>query len=287
MSLLPLSPKPGLYTESTPRAGLDRWKDGDNVRFFNGNPEKIGGRAKLLTDSILGVCRAIVAWTTLTFARYAALGTSVKLYLTDTIGFYDITPLRASGTLGANPFTTTTSSATILVHHVAHGLGEGDYIHFSGAAAVGGVTPDGENVVTVVIDTDNYQFDWTSAATSSAAGGGAAVLYEYEIAVGYTDSILGAGWGTGGYGIGLWGSSGAPVALGDARIWSLAPWGEDLLASPQNCPVYLWSATLGSNVRATLVTQAARPRTAGFWSPTSSASRSAMAAMTGSMPTPC
>lgn len=259
MSLLPIQPKPGLYTETTDRGALDRWKLGNNVRFFKGNPEKIGGRSKLLTDSILGVCRSIVAWTTLTFARYAALGTSVKLYLTDTIGFYDITPLRSSGTLGLDPLTTTAASATIEVHHVGHGLAEGDYFHLSGATAVGGVTPDGQNVVTVVVDTDNYRFDWTAVASSSATGGGAAVLYEYEIPVGTTDSILGAGWGTGGFGIGTWGVSGAPVALQDARIWALAPWGEDLLASPQNCPIYVWSATLGSSVRATLV--AAAPAT--------------------------
>jgi hypothetical protein len=52
-----------------------------------------------------------------------AVGTYKKLYVYDqNLAQNDITPYRATGTLGANPLTVTNGSAVVTVHHVAHGL---------------------------------------------------------------------------------------------------------------------------------------------------------------------
>ena len=43
----------------TSEAGAEnRWIDSDNVRFRYGLPEKVGGWASLVTDTIVGVARA-------------------------------------------------------------------------------------------------------------------------------------------------------------------------------------------------------------------------------------
>lgn len=257
MELLPsLTLQPGVYTEGADRDVIGRWKLASNVRFFKGNPEKIGGWVKQIATPFAGVCRAMLAWTTLTFSRFCALGTSSKLYLTDSTSFFDITPLDSSGTLGTNPFTTTTGSTVVSVADTAHDRQTGDYVHFSGATNVGGVVMNGEFIVTTVVDDDHYQFDAGTAASSGATGGGASVAYQYEIHVGLVDSIFGSGWGMGTWGSGTWGTPRVSGRLQLARIWSLTNWGEDLLASPINMPIYVWTASSGTNARAVLISEA-------------------------------
>lgn len=249
-----LNIQPGIYTESSDRTATGRWKDGSNVRFYKSNPEKVRGGVKQIATSFFGVCRAMLAWTTLTASRFAALGTSAKLYLSDMDAFYDITPFSSTGTL-TNPFTTMNTLTTILMTHVAHGRSVGDHVYFSGATAVGGVLINGEYIVTVVPDANHYQFDSGIVATSGATGGGT-VTFQYEIPVGQVDTILGQGWGVGGWGLGTWGTARTIAVVTIARVWSLVNWGEDLIASPVGAPMYVWVAGNGTNTRAVLITQA-------------------------------
>lgn len=253
-ALIPFDIQPGIFTEASGRTDVNRWKDGNNVRFFEGYPEKLAGASKALTPTFIGICRAMLAWTTLTFSRYIALGTNIKLYLTDLTAYYDITPIRDDGTL-TDPFTTTNGSATVSVADVDHGNQTGDRVIFSGATAVGGLTLNGEFTVTAVPSDDVFLIDAGSAATSGATGGGS-VDYEYLIHSGNADSIIGFGWGVGGWGVGTWGTPRSSTRLTLARIWSLANWGEDLLASPLDGPMYVWLASGGTNARAELISQA-------------------------------
>lgn len=54
---------------------------------------------------------------------------------------------------------------------------------------------------------------------------------------GNIDSEEGVGYGTGGYGMGGYGGGFTEYW---ARTWSLATWGENLLASPRGYPIYVW-----------------------------------------------
>lgn len=86
----------------------------------------------------------------------------------------------ASGTEANNPFTTTSSSAVVSVAHTAHGLAATtDYVFFSGATAVGGITLDGLYQVTAITSADIYTITHSANASSSTSGGGASVLYKY------------------------------------------------------------------------------------------------------------
>lgn len=77
--------------------------------------------------------------------------------------------------LPPNPFTVVNASALVTVSHPDHGLFTGMQITVSGAAAVGGITPSGAYVITV-LTADSYTFTHGSNATSGATGGGTAVL---------------------------------------------------------------------------------------------------------------
>ena len=83
--------------------------------------------------------------------------------------------------LGSNPFTVTSSSATVTVSHTAHGLSVGNFVTFTGSSAVGGITPNAtEMEVVTVPDANTYTVTFTSAATSNATGGGSSVTAKYS-----------------------------------------------------------------------------------------------------------
>jgi hypothetical protein len=251
---------PGLHTIKTDREEKGRWKDGDKVRFRHGLPQKLGGWRKIGgvgADQFLGVCRSLMDWLSLSVEKYISLGTHLKLYAWKGGTYYNITPLRASGTLGADPFTTTNGDTTVVVEDVAHGAIVNDYVTFGGAAAVGGITIDGEYQITRILDDDNYEIEHSTPATSTATGGGAAVTYQYEINTGALHSIYGVGWGSGAWGDSTWGT---PRIIDNffatARVWSLDQWGEDLIANPRGKGIYVWDTSVGTGTRATVITNA-------------------------------
>src|SRR5690242_6472493 len=136
---------PGLFTEATDRGAVNRWKDGNWVRFNEGLPQTIGGyvTAAVTGAVVRGKVRAVLEWQSNDGNKWIAFGTSAKLYLLSAGVVYDITPLRRVISL-TNPFTTTSGQAVVTVTDVGHGAEAGDYIRISGASAVGGITPDGE-----------------------------------------------------------------------------------------------------------------------------------------------
>ena len=84
------------------------------------------------------------------------------------------------------------------------------------------------------------QYIYSTAATS---GGGASVQADYEIDAGLDIFSFGTGWGTGPWSRGSWGSgyAGASGGIGlQLRLWSQANFGEILLFSPRNGPIYYW-----------------------------------------------
>lgn len=257
MSLFPLNLQPGIYTEVSDRAALNRYKSGLNIRFYKGFAEKIKGWTKAISDAtFMGICRSLLSWSSLDFAHWIGLGTHLKLYVSDGATYYDITPLFDSGTLAADPFATTNGSHTVTVTDVAHGLVAGQYVHFTGATAVATLDMNSVWVVDVVVDADTYSFQHTGTANATTTGGGAAVAYEYELEPGLADSLVGAGWGGGAWGVGTWGTIRLGVGFTEARIWSLDNWGEDLIASPTAGAVYTWVKASGPTTRAVIISAA-------------------------------
>jgi hypothetical protein len=243
----------GVYTEQTERGAVGRWKIADKVRFRKGLAEKIGGWVQL-QPRFLGTARRLKDWTSLDARQWTAIGTESKLYLWQGEILYDITPLRDSGTLTA-PFDTTLGSSIVNVEHANHGVQVGDFVRFSGAIAGGGITVDGEYVVTSIVDQDNYTIVDDETATSTATNTGGTPSYEYDISVGVASVVSATGWNAGSYGTDRTGYNTPLVGSGNAllipiRTWTLDNWGEDLLACPRGGAIYWWDKTLGPTTRA-------------------------------------
>jgi hypothetical protein len=84
------------------------------------------------------------------------------------------------GTLGANPFTTTSGSNTVSVYLENHGFTQDSTFFVTGAAAFNGVTINGTFPINAITDANDFTIDITILGTTpsgSGAGGGSAVDY--------------------------------------------------------------------------------------------------------------
>lgn len=238
MPLQKLQLRPGINRENTRYKTEGGWYECDKVRFRQGSPEKVGGWEPLSTNTFIGVCRSLWNWVTLTGQDLTGVGTSEKFYLFQGGVYNDITPIRSTASL-TDPFETTSGSSTVTVTDTAHGALDGDYVTFSGASAVGGLTIDGEYQLTY-IDEDTYAITAASNATSSATGGGS-VTAAYQINIGAAFVVPQIGWGAGGWSLGTWGNG--AVSTIDLRLWSQSNFGEDLIFGVRNGGVYYWDAS--------------------------------------------
>jgi hypothetical protein len=255
MPLTNFTIKPGINKEVTDYTGQGQWVDSDNVRFFNGLPQKIKGWDKFIETTIVGVVRDQHAWIALDGTRYDAFGTDRKLYVYEEGLVFDITPIRATEAL-TDPFTTN-GTATVLVTDAGHGCEQGSFVTFDSFSTIDGLDMNQEFEVTSVVNTSAYTVTHTSTASGSTAGGGGAGNAAYQINPGPAFSTSAYGWGTDGYGLGGWGepSTVSNVTL-EARQWSLDNFGEDLIATQLNGGTYRWDTSAGTSTRAAIVANA-------------------------------
>lgn len=184
MSLIPLQYPPGVCKVDSPYATQGRYTDMNKIRFVKGRPEKIGGNINVSNNPFADLPYGQIADNKAAAAgKYLVIGCNTQLNVANSItsvSQVDITPLRAvaTGTLGADPFATTSGSAIVTVTHTAHGLLTNDVASFSGATAVAGVTVLGPYFITR-IDANSYTIVANTTASGSTSGGGASVLYTY------------------------------------------------------------------------------------------------------------
>lgn len=263
MPLQKLQFRPGINREGTTLANEGGWFDGDKIRFRSGYPEKIGGWRALAQTTFMGVCRSLWNWVTLGTYNLIGVGTNLKFYAYNGGVYNDITPIRLTTGAGATPptaaptFDTTNGSATVTVNDAsASGLQEGDFVTFSGAAAVGGLDLNNEYQIVSLLSSTQYTITSASAASSTVTGGGGAgTTAAYQINTGFATYTVGTGWGTGPWSRGSWGS-GYTTGVGlQLRLWSQANFGQVLLFSPRGGALYVWNpgSSAPSYARGTLV----------------------------------
>ena len=249
-----LTLKPGVNRENTRYTNENGWYESDKVRFRQGTPEKLGGWARISASTFLGVCRSLWNWVTLGAQNLLGVGTNLKFYIENGGVYYDVTPIRATATL-TGPFTTVNTSNIVTVLDATGGYTNGDYVTFTGATAVGGLTISGEYQLTHISGATSYTITAASPATSSATGGGT-VYASYQISTGPAYAVPLSGWGAGTWGSGVWGTSASTT---DAlRIWNSDNFGQDLLYGPRGLPLYYWNATIG-NIPSTVSITIASP----------------------------
>jgi hypothetical protein len=248
MPLKKLQLRPGVNKENTRYANENGWYDSDKVRFREGTPEKIGGWQRISANTFLGVCRSLWNWVTLAGQNLIGVGTNLKFYISNGGAYYDVTPLRATTTLGANPFTAN-GTTTVTVTAASHGAATGDYVTFSGATGTYATTLNAEYSITYV-NANSYTITAPTALTAGSYGG-ASVVAAYQIPVGPANQLPVVGWGAGGWGLGTWGNGVTTTA--SIRLWTQNNYGEDLIFGYRNGPIYYWDATNGTGVRGVLL----------------------------------
>jgi hypothetical protein len=260
MALTKLVFRPGINRETTAYANEGGWWDGNLVRFRAGKPESIGGWTPLSRFAVLGTCRSLFPWVTLTGSNLVGAGTNLKYYILRGGGPNDITPIRYTTDPGDVTFAATSGSNILTVTNLTHGAALGDFVTFSGAASLGGnVTAsilNAEHQITRIVDVNSYEVTLSVSADASDIGdGGAAVVAAYQISIGLNTSVYGSGWGAGVWSRGSWGSSADIYLAGSQlRLWSQDNFGEDLLICPRNGGIYYWDTSVGVTARAVDIT---------------------------------
>ena len=264
MALIDFKVLPGIDKQDTTAGAEQRWVDSDNVRFRYGLPEKVGGWASLVTDTIVGVARREFAFVDLDGNRYVAIGTDKFLLIYFEGQLYDITPLKATLS-SATIATTDTSAICSITTGSNHNLSTGDIVLLDNVTLPGGtgyVDSDFEDKlfqVTGITSATVFTITQSTDATGTVATGGSIDVKPYE-QVGPAAQSYGYGWGTDTWGTGGWGdaSSANDVSL-EPGLWSLSNFGQVLIATIANGKTFTWNSGDASRL-----TTRASTTTAGF-----------------------
>ena len=240
--------KPGINRENTRYTTEGGWYECDKIRFRQGNPESIGGWVRISTNSYLGGCRSLWNWVTLGGLNLLGIGTNLKFYIERGGVYNDITPIRATTTLGTDPFTAN-GTTSVTVAAPANGCVIGDFVTFSGATGTYAAELTGEFQTTAVA-TNTFVI---TVSTALAAGtyGGSAVVAAYQVNVGPEAAIPLLGWGAGTWSSGPWGIG--TTSLTTLQLWNQTNYGEDLIFNPRGGGLYYWDATTGITSRGVLL----------------------------------
>ena len=104
MPITKLQFRPGINKETTSYSNKGGWNDCDLVRFRFGYPEKLGGWEKYSIVTFLGSSRSLHSWANLEGNKYLGVGTEIKFYIEQSLGYNDITPLRRKVVSGVTVF---------------------------------------------------------------------------------------------------------------------------------------------------------------------------------------
>ena len=146
-------------------------------------------------------------------------------------------------------FTTVGGSDFVTVTLNDHGYAVDETYPVLIATIVGGITLYGNYIVTSVVDADNFFISAQNTADSNDTGSENSGDVRFLYYNGIGPLPLGTGYGVGPYGIGGYGTGVAPTANTGTPInavdWTLDNWGELLISSNLNGPIYRWSPSSG------------------------------------------
>ena len=206
MALLDFKILPGIDKQNTTKGAENRWVDSNNVRFRYGLPEKIGGWASLLSDSIVGVVRSQHPFLDISGNRYIALGTDKFLLLYFEGQLFDISPFDTTLQQTSATIATTNGSTVITVTTgSAHGLAAEDIIELDAVTLPSGTGLSAVNfenkvfMVNLVPSATTFTITSSAAASASISTGGSTTVNIYA-KIGPQKQTYGYGWGVGPWG---------------------------------------------------------------------------------------
>jgi hypothetical protein len=234
---LPLDILPGLFKEASDYAAQGRYVDGNNVRFWKGFPERIGGWTSLLSSQLINPARGVTAWRSLSGAQYIAWGHARGVELMQGGALTDISPV------GTNGYAT----LSILLSGVSGSYTAGETVTAAGGGTALVVSFSSPRVL-VSADTGTF----TGVLTGGSSGATGTIVSTEE--ANNIDSGATFGWGETPWGNSVWGGAESLYSTVDqATTWTFALWGEDLVASPRDGKIYIldtsaWEADNTTNM---------------------------------------
>ena len=241
--------KPGVNRDTTNYANEGGYYESEKIRFLSGYPQKIGGWTSFPTVSIKGICREMFNYVTSYGDNIMWIGTTNHLYAEIGGNLQDLTPARATFTSPTtdNCFDTTNGSRIVNVNITAHGVNNaGEFVVFSGVVGpIGGIPESEFNAefqVYAVVDSDNFQIEVTTAATSTVSNqGGTAITAVFPILAGNDIDVYGYGWGAGAWSRGGWGSGTLTPITIIQRDWWYDNFQNDSVMNIREGAPYYWT----------------------------------------------
>jgi hypothetical protein len=252
MPLSKLKFRAGINRDRTDLAQTGGWYDGNMVRFRDGYPEKIGGWQAETITRYVGEATKLFVYSVDTGAEIAGLATTKKIYVRAGTTLFDITPIRVTYTTSTTPstdncFTTNTTAGTegqVLVTLASHGAETGDFVTFTGATAVGGITAVQLNLEfeVTVLGGNTFTIQTAGTATGVATGGGTSITAAFQINIGADTSVAGYGWSAGTWSRGTWGGSAVTPAIVNVRLVFMDNFNNDLIFNLNDeGAIYYWT----------------------------------------------
>ena len=262
MALTEVKFAPGIDKQDTTVGAFGRWVDSDNTRFRYGLPEKVGGWASLLNETIVGVSRKMLPFVDRSGNRYVGIGTDKFLLIYFEGQLFDITPWR-SGAAGVQVTFTSSTLATdststkqcTITTTIPHGLIVGDMMVLDTVTLPGGTglsDVDFEDKLFQVLSvpsTTTFTIDSLNQASAVVATGGTMTVQPYAY-IGPAEQTYGYGFGVGPYGGNTgWGEAvlASTVTL-EPGLWSLDNYGDVLIATIANGKTFTWDSSLAARL---------------------------------------
>lgn len=257
-----LNVKPGIDKNDTIYQAEGAYVSAQWVRFKHGNAQKIGGWINFTTSSAYGgIARDAITWSDLSANPLYAVGTNEGLWVSNGQLFYDITPVSQIIPV-VSVFSTVSGSPTVGVSINSPLPEVGQRFYVDPQVSVDGLSigSTDHQITYTVTSVGSNGFDFVdSNATSTVVNAGVSTNMYFLLPPGPVSDGFTGGWGSGpwggtgstGWGVGV--SGGLSTQM---RQWSLATWGQDLLANPRDGGIYVWQRSLGFTERATLVSTA-------------------------------
>ena len=173
------------------------------------------------------------------------------IYATDVLGnpAYATSSVAAGGAVPS--YATNSASSSVTVTLANHNYSVGDTFPALVATTVGGITIYGNYTVLSVPSSSTFTINNANLATSTTSGSENGGNLHYVFYRGIGSSYGAGGYGVGTYGTGLYGTGTGAINSSvtgqqiNAADWSLDNWGQILIASPQNGPIYQWDPSSG------------------------------------------
>lgn len=176
MASVPLKVRPGVNVEASPLLNESGWSLSQFVRFFQGFLQKYGGWTHVLTQALVGTCRAMLSWEDANFNQYIIFGTEQALEVYTNGALYNITPVQSTDNVTVS-FSTSIGSPTVTVTDSGNPAVQGNTVNIVNPISVAGLILQGTYVIQSVVDANNYTITAASNATANVTNGGAAASF--------------------------------------------------------------------------------------------------------------